>query len=469
MSRDSFDVLIVGAGPAGIFAALELSQQPGLRIAILEKGAPIERRHCPARDGGGSCCDCHPCAILNGWGGAGAFSDGKLTLSPAVGGHLAQILGEAMARQLIRQVDDTYVRFGEPGPVYGTLADEVEVLEKRAVLAGLRLISVPIRHIGTERCVQVMSGMRDALLERNVTLHTRVPVTRILTSNGQVTGVETKKGEQIQARAVILAPGREGAAWLETTAKHLGLTLARNPVDLGVRVELPAKVLEPITRLVYESKLFYYSRAFDDRVRTFCMCPYGEVSMENAGDVMTVNGHSFAHHRTANTNFAILVSKSFTEPFDDPIAYGKSIARLANLLSGGIMVQRLGDLEAGRRSTPERLARSVVVPTLPSAVPGDLNLVLPYRYVVNILEMLHALDQVAPGVASRHTLLYGVEVKFYSNRLNLTSEMETELQNLFACGDGAGVTRGLVQASASGLVAARAILHRLARQSPDYM
>ncbi len=261
---------------------------------------------------------------------------------------------------------------------------------------------------------------------------------------------------------VIVAPRREGSAWLEDAAHALNLSLVRNPVDLGVRVELPAPVLEPITRLVYESKFIYYSRAFDDQIRTFCMCPYGEVSTEFAGDVMTVNGHSFADRRTANTNFALLVSKNFTEPFDDPITYGKNIARLANLLSGGVIVQRMGDLEAGRRSTPERLARSIVVPTLPGAVPGDLNLVLPYRYVVNILEMLHALDKIAPGVASRHTLLYGVEAKFYSNRLQLTAELETEVANLFACGDGAGVTRGLIQASATGMIAARAILKRLA-------
>jgi uncharacterized FAD-dependent dehydrogenase len=263
----------------------------------------------------------------------------------------------------------------------------------------------------------------------------------------------------MSAEAVIVAPGREGAAWLKDVASQLSLPIKRNPVDLVVRVELPAAVLEPITKLVYESKFLYTSRAFDDRVRTFCMCPYGEVSVENVGDVATVNGHSFADHKTANTNFAILVSKNFTEPFDDSIAYGKSIARLANLLSGGIMVQRLGDLEAGRRSNAQRLARSVVRPTLQGAVPGDLNLVLPYRYVANILEMLHAMDKVAPGVASRHTLLYGVEVKFYSNRLELDQNLETEVKNLYACGDGAGVTRGLVQASASGLIAARAILN----------
>jgi uncharacterized FAD-dependent dehydrogenase len=302
--------------------------------------------------------------------------------------------------------------------------------------------------------------MRDALLERGVEIKMRTPVQEILTENGTVTGVRTEAGALLEAGCVIVAPGREGASWLEKTARALGLSLARNPVDLGVRVELPAAVMEPITELVYESKFIYYTKAFDDKIRTFCMCPYGEVSTKFAGDVMTVNGHSFADHKTPNTNFALLVSKNFTEPFDNPIAYGKSIARLANLLSGGIMVQRLGDLESGRRSTYERLTRSVVTPTLPSATPGDLNLVLPYRYVADILEMLHALDEIAPGVASGHTLLYGVEVKFYSNRLKLTRELETEVENLFACGDGAGVTRGLIQASAAGIVAARAILGR---------
>jgi uncharacterized FAD-dependent dehydrogenase len=460
MPRQAFDVIIVGAGPAGIFAALELSQRSNLRIALLEKGPPIERRRCLAREGKG-CYHCNPCAIMSGWGGAGAFSDGKLTLSPASGGQLDEILGQDRAQVLIDQVDGIYLSYGASPVVYGGPSDEYETLKKRSALAGLKLISVPIRHIGTERCVDIMSRMYDDLVTAGVQILTHTPVTRVVTKNGRLAGVETKKGEVYQAAYVIVAPGREGAAWLRGIADDLGLSLTCNPVDLGVRVELPATVLEPITTLLYEFKFLYYSRAFDDRVRTFCVCPYGEVSTEFAGEVMTVNGHSYADRKTANTNFALLVSKNFTEPFDDPIAYGKSIARLANLLGGGVLVQRLGDLEAGRRTNTQRLQRSIVSPTLNSATPGDLGLVLPYRYIVNLLEMLHALDEIAPGVCSRHTLLYGVEVKFYSNRLTLTPGLETEVPNLFACGDGAGITRGLIQASASGLIAARSILERV--------
>jgi uncharacterized FAD-dependent dehydrogenase len=458
---NKYDVIIIGAGPAGIFAALELSQRSRLSVAILEKGPDIDQRICPARLPGGRCIHCKTCFLLSGWGGAGAFSDGKLTLSPAVGGHLPEIIGQERSAQLIERVDSLYVGFGASGPVHGNCTDEIEELEKRSTLAGMRLLHVPIRHMGTERNADVLYAMRAELTRRSVHIADRTQVTGILVENGRATGVATASGQTYHGRFIVVAPGREGAQWLSGVAARLKLTLSVNPIDLGVRVELPAQVLRPLTDLLYEPKLHYYSNAFDDKVRSFCVCPYGEVVAEWVDDVMTVNGHSYADRRTANTNFALLVSKNFTEPFKDPIAYGKSIARLANLLSGGIIIQRLGDLEQGRRTTDQRLSRCTVAPTLKEATPGDLNLVLPYRYVVNLLEMLHALDKIAPGVASRHTLLYGVEVKFYSSRLKLTPELETEVSNLFAAGDGAGVTRGLVQASASGLVAAQAILNRI--------
>jgi len=459
---ERFDVAIIGAGPTGIFTALKLSQEnPSLRILLLDKGHELEKRHCPAQRPGGKSIQCNPCHVLSGWGGAGAFSDGKLTLSPEVGGNLGDYLGREKLQAVIGEVDKIYSDFGAESPVFGTDMDEVERLQKKAAKAGLKLLAMPVRHIGTENCRKVLRNLQKELLSRGVEIRMKTPVARILAENSAVKGVETEKGERIEAAFVVIAPGREGASWLTQVAKDLNLSLDRNPVDIGVRVEVPAVVMEPLTSVLYESKLLYTSRAFDDKVRTFCMNPYGEVVLEHVGDVITVNGHSYANRKTLNTNFAILVSKRFTEPFKDPIAYGKSIARLANLLGGGVIVQRLGDLEQGRRSTPERLCRSIVTPTLKDATPGDLGLVLPYRYLVDILEMLKAMDELVPGVYSPHTLLYGVEVKFYSSRLKLTSSLETEVKNLFAAGDGAGVTRGLVQASASGLVVAEEILRRV--------
>jgi len=461
MATEEFDVIIVGAGPAGIFAALELTQKRrDLKILMLDKGPDIDKRRCPMHQTGSECKHCEPCSLLSGWGGAGAYSDGKLTLSPDVGGRLANILPREEVEELIKIVDSVYVHYGATEVVHGQKMDEVERLQKDAARAGLRLVADPIRHMGTDRSTDILRAMRDELLARGVTIRLRSEVTSILTQNNNAVGVELNGGTQILGTFIVLAPGREGAPWLTEQAKELDLTLGRNPVDVGIRVELPATVLEPLTSVLYEPKLIYFSRAFDDRIRTFCVCPYGEVVTEWNGDVMTVNGHSYSDRRTLNTNFALLVSKTFTEPFDDPIEYGKSIARLANLLGDGIIVQRLGDLEQGRRSTVERMQRSLIRPTLRTATPGDLGLVFPYRHLANLLEMLKAMDELAPGVYSRHTLLYGVEVKFYSSRLKLSPQLETRIENLFAAGDGAGVTRSVIQASASGIVAARKILSR---------
>jgi uncharacterized FAD-dependent dehydrogenase len=295
-------------------------------------------------------------------------------------------------------------------------------------------------------------------LEPRVAVRTGTTVESITVRGGAATGVTCTDGSRFDADAVIVAPGRQGAAWLVDECRRLGIGVRTNPVDIGVRVEVPAVVLEPLTSVLYESKLIYYAHTFDDPVRTFCMNPHGVVSVENYGDVVTVNGHSYADHKTEYTNFALLVSTDFTQPFDDPITYGKSIARLANLLGEDIIVQRLGDLLAGHRSTAERLRRSTVHPTLTGATPGDLSFVLPFRHLRDILDMLEALDALSPGVNARDTLLYGVEVKFYSARPQLDQGLQTEVENLYAIGDGAGVTRGLVQASASGVLAARSIL-----------
>ena len=443
-----YDVIIVGAGPAGIFAALELSKVEGLKVVILDKGSDIEKR---VRE--------VPRSLLCGWGGAGAFSDGKLTLSTEVGGQLTSYLPDAEVERLIKYVDQVYLDFGAPEKVYGTNEDEVNRIARDAVLADLKLIPSAIRHVGTDLWPALLRKLYDAVRER-VDVRMETSVAQILTREGKVTGVETASGETIEGKHVILAPGREGADWLHEEARRLDLEAINNPVDVGVRVEIPAPVLEPLTSIVYEPKLVYYSPSFDDKVRSFCVCPYGEVVVEYNETVTTVNGHSYAAKKTKNTNFALLVSTTFTEPFREPITYGRYIASLSNLLSGSVIVQRLGDLKAGRRSTWSRIENGLVEPTLKTATPGDLSFVLPYRYLAGIMEMLEAMDKLAPGVASRHTLLYGVEVKFYSSRLRLTPSLETDITNLFTVGDGAGVTRGLVQASASGVIAAREIIKR---------
>ena len=439
-----YDVIIVGGGPAGIFAALELSQSD-LDILLIEKGKDIDQRS----------------NLVSGLGGAGAFSDGKLTLSSRVGGQLGDYLGQSDTETLIKYVDATYLKFGAPDKLYG-IGDEVDKIGRRASRAQLRLTPVPLRHLGTENCRSVLKAMRDYLTPR-LELRLESTASAVLVDNGKVQGIETETGERLHCHYLILAPGREGADWLAKEARQLELTMHINPIDVGIRVEVPVAVMEGLTSVLYEAKLEFLSKRFDDRIRTFCMCPAGEVITESTGGddpVITVNGHSYANHSSSNTNFALLVSTTFTEPFREPIAYGKYLARLANLLSGGVLVQRLGDLMQGRRSNPARIEQGLVQPTLHSATPGDLSFVLPYRYLTGLIEMLQAMDKLAPGVASPHTLLYGVEVKFYSWRPQLSPDLETEVSNMFAAGDGAGVSRGLIQASASGVVAAREILRR---------
>ncbi|MGN1153625.1 MAG: NAD(P)/FAD-dependent oxidoreductase [Candidatus Gastranaerophilaceae bacterium] len=456
-----YNVAIIGAGPAGIFSALEIVKlKPDWKVVLIEKGDKIEDRKCLLREGYAKCPSCKKCGLLCGWGGAGAFSDGKLTLTPDVGGHLVDYMSRKEVENLIDYSDQLYLQYGATDEVFGTDRKIFDELERQAALAELKLVHSPVRHLGTERSLDVLKNMQDYLMDK-ITILNNVTAKNLIVECEQVKGIVLDNGETIKAEYTIIAPGREGADWLTHEFAKNKIGMVNNAVDVGVRVELPAPVFNPITDKLYESKLVYYSPKFGDAVRTFCMNPNGEVVQENYNGIATVNGHSYANIKTKNTNFALLVSEQFTEPFKEPIAYGQRIASLANMLGGGILVQRFGDLLDGRRSTPERLKSSIIEPTLKCATPGDLSLVLPYRQLTSIIEMLFALDKIAPGTASRYTLLYGIEVKFYSARVKLTNELETEgVKNLFTIGDGAGVTRGLIQASASGVHVARVICSR---------
>ncbi|MGE5329930.1 MAG: NAD(P)/FAD-dependent oxidoreductase [Deltaproteobacteria bacterium] len=459
--ENNYDVIIIGGGPAGIFTALELLKTgKDFKILLLEKGKCIENRYCISSDKGQKCIGCKPCSIMTGWGGAGAFSDGKLTLTTEFGGILGEYITDEVLMKLIEYIDSIYVDFGGTMDVHGTDNDKVHDLERKAAAADLRFIPAKIKHLGTDKCYEILKNMQEYLKER-IDIRFLDSVEDILVSDGTVTGIKTANGETFTSKYVVAAPGREGSDWFRSVSKKLKLDTAKNPVDIGVRVEVPAVVMQEIADAVYESKLVYYTKSFDDRVRTFCMNPSGKVVIENTEGLKTVNGHSYKDIKTNHTNFALLVSKDFTSPFDSPIAYGKYIASLANMLGDGVIVQRLGDLLDGRRSTPERIKRSLLQPTLTEAVPGDLSLVLPYRFLTDIIEMLQALDKIVPGVYSKHTLLYGVEVKFYSSRVSVSDKLETQIGNLFAIGDGAGITRGLAQASASGVFVAREILKRM--------
>ena len=460
---NQYDVIIVGAGPSGIFCAYELKEKkPNLRILMIEKGRRIEDRVCPKRTTK-QCVGCKPCSITTGFAGAGAFSDGKLSLSPDVGGNLPEILGYDKTVELLKESDNIYLKFGADTKVYGI--DEEEAIwniRKKAINANLKLIECPIRHLGTEEGYKIYARLQEHLIKEGVEMKFRTMVSDILVEDNHAVGVKTDKGDTYYAPEVVCAVGREGSEWFSHICQEHEIETEVGTVDVGVRVEVRDEVMEELNKTLYEAKLVYFTPTFDDKVRVFCSNPSGEVATEYyENGLAVVNGHAYKSEdmKTNNTNFALLVSKNFTKPFKEPIQYGKSIAQLSNMLCDGkILVQRFGDFQRGRRTTEERLIRNNIIPTLKDAVPGDLSLVFPYRIMKDIEEMILALDKVTPGLASDETLLYGVEVKFYSNKVVTDAHFETNIKGIRAIGDGASVTRGLQQASANGISVARSIL-----------
>ncbi len=459
----NYDIIIIGAGPSGIFCAYELMEKkPDLKVLMIEKGRKIENRQCPKRKTK-VCVGCQPCSITTGFAGAGAFSDGKLSLSPDVGGNLPYILGYEKAIELIRESDDIYLKFGADKSVYGVDKEkEIREIRRKAINANLKLIECPIRHLGTEEGYKIYSRLQEHLLDAGIEIMFDTMVSDIIIENQEVKGIVTDKSETFYAKEIVSAVGREGADWFSHICDKHEVATEVGTVDIGVRVEVRDEVMDFLNKNLYEAKLVYHTPTFDDKVRTFCTNPSGEVATEYYDDgLAVVNGHAYKSKdlKTNNTNFALLVSKNFTKPFKTPIEYGKQIAQLSNMLCDGrIMVQTFGDFRRGRRTTEERLCRNNLIPTLKDAVPGDLSLVFPHRIMVDIEEMIMALDKVTPGIASDETLLYGVEVKFYSNKVVVNQDFETNVKGLRAIGDGASVTRGLQQASANGLSVARSIL-----------
>ena len=450
-----YDVIIIGAGPGGIFSAYELSRlKADLKIAVFESGNELKKRHCPI-DGEKvkSCISCKSCSIMSGFGGAGAFSDGKYNITNDFGGTLYEYIGKKRALDLMEYVDEINMRYGGEGTkLYSTAGSK---FKKICMQNDLHLLDASVRHLGTDINYVVLENLYAELKEK-VDFFFNTPVTTVDIIDGGYK-VLTKKAEYTCEKCII-SVGRSGSKWMEQVCGHLEIPTKSNRVDIGVRVEIPAEIFSHLTDDLYESKIVYCTQKYGDKVRTFCMNPKGAVVSENTNGIITVNGHSYEDpsKQTKNTNFALLVAKHFSEPFKDSNGYGESIARLSNMLGGGVIVQRFGDLIRGRRSTPSRIEDSFTTPTM-SATPGDLSLVLPKRILDGIIEMIYALDKIAPGMANDDTLLYGVEVKFYNMEVAVDSRLECRHKGMYIIGDGSGITHSLSHASASGVLVAREI------------
>lgn len=453
-----YDVIIIGAGASGIFTAYELIQRnTNINILMIEKGNSLNKRICPI-DGEKikSCINCKTCNIMNGYGGAGSLSDGKYNITNNFGGDLYKYVGRDQALELMNYVDEVLCNMGgADAKLYSTANSE---LKSKALQYDLHLLDAKVRHLGTDRNLVILQNIYDYLSDK-IEMIFNTEVYEINKIDDQFT-VQTKS-ETYSAKNLVVATGRSGSKWISKMCSKLGIKTESNRVDIGVRVEIPAAVFEHITKEVYESKIVYRTNKYSDLVRTFCMNPHGEVVSENTNGIVTVNGHSYSNPElhTENTNFALLVSNHFTEPFRDSNEYGESIARLSNMLGGGVLVQRFGDLVKGRRTNEDRLLKSFTRPTL-NATPGDLSLVLPKRQLDDIIEMIYALDKIAPGTANEDTLLYGVEVKFYNSKVEVDNNLETSVKGLYVLGDGSGVTHSLSQASASGVFVGRLLAEK---------
>ena len=463
--QTSYDLIIVGAGPAGIFTALELLRKGSkARMLLIEKGKPVEKRHCPKAEIG-HCVNCKPtCAITTGFSGAGAFSDGKLSLSHEVGGELPELIGEDFAQSLIDYTDKIYLEFGADPHMEGIYeGPEIKDIRKRAIQAGLQLVDCPIRHLGTEKAQQLYLNIQHYLADHGVEMLFSTECENILLEGDTCTGVVIRENgvqQEIRAKQVVIATGRRGADWLEKLCAKHGIAHKPGTVDIGVRVECRNEVMETINNVLYEGKLIGYPNPWKNKVRTFCQNPGGFVAQENYdNDLAVVNGHSYKDIKSNNTNLAILVSHNFTEPFNQPIEYAQKVGELTNMLGAGhILVQRYGDILDGKRTWARELARANVRPTLKDAVAGDITAAMPYRAMVNIIEFIKMVDQVVPGFASSETLLYSPELKFYSNKVRMDTDLETNLAGLHCLGDSSGWTRGLMMASVMGVLMGRKLI-----------
>lgn len=464
-----YDLLIIGAGPSGIFTALELIRQNSkLNIALVEQGNPIERRTCP-KSKTKTCVNCRPfCNITTGFSGAGAFSDGKLSLSTEVGGDLPALVGDDVVEETIKYTDGIYLEYGADTHIEGiSNLDKIKDIRKQAIRAGLKLVDCPIRHMGTEKAHQIYSSIQQTLSDNGVETFFNYTAVDLFIMNGICTGARIEKfsdksQEDIFADTVVVATGRKGADWLEQMCRLHNVVRKAGTVDIGVRVECRNEVMEEVNAVLYESKLIGYPKPFCNKVRTFCQNPGGFVSQENyENNLAVVNGHSYKDIKSNNTNFAILSSHNFSYPFDRPIDYARKVGELTNMLGNGhIMVQRYGDILEGKRTWEEELKRSNVKPTLVDAVAGDITSALPYRVMLNIINFIKAMDEVVPGIASQETLLYSPEIKFYSNKIAMDKDFNTSIENLYCLGDSSGWTRGLMMASCMGVMMARKLIDK---------